>query len=41
MATVELPPRDDANDVISSNGDTPHDGDDDASDSLDRDLGLV
>jgi hypothetical protein len=40
-ALVELPPRDDANDVISSNGDTPHDGDDDADNTLERDLGLI
>ena len=40
-AVVELPPRDDANDVTSSDRDTSHDGDDDASDSLERDLGLI
>jgi len=40
-ALIELPPRDDANDVISSNGDSHHDGDDDADNSLERDLGLA
>jgi hypothetical protein len=39
MAVVELPPRDDANDVISSADHQPRDRD--VSDSLERDLGLI